>query len=125
MYDKDNIFARILNNKTKCEKVYEDKYTLIFNDSHPVAPIHLLAIPKGTFRSFDHFTLHGSHNQILSFFISIRKVIYQYKIDQSGYRLISNNGENAMQTVGHFHIHIVAGKKLGPLVVDDKYHTNK
>ena len=80
---------------------------------------------KGTFKSFDDFTLHGSHNQILSFFISIRKVIYQYKIDQSGYRLISNNGNDAMQTVGHFHIHIVAGKKLGPLIIDNKYHTNK
>lgn len=119
-YDNRNIFAKILSNQIKCNKVYEDQHTLIFHDSNPVAPVHLLAIPKGMFTSFDNFILKGSHDEILSFFTSIKKVIYKCKIRQDGYRLITNNGKSAMQTVQHFHIHIIAGKKLGPIIVENQ-----
>ena len=125
MYNKNNIFAKILRNEIPCNKVYEDQYTLIFHDISPSAPIHLLAIPKGEFRSFNDFTLNASQQHTISFFKSIQKITNKYKIDDSGYRLITNHGKNGMQTVEHFHIHIIGGTPLGPLISGDKFHTSQ
>ena len=125
MYDKTNIFAKIIKNEISCEKVYEDEYTLIFHDINPSAPIHLLAIPKGEFRSFEDFVQKASPDQFLSFFSSIQKITAALKINKSGYRLIANHGKDALQTVGHFHMHIIAGKTLGPLIAGDKQHVVK
>ena len=115
MYDNNNLFAKIIRNKISCRKVYEDKYTLIFHDIRPVAPIHLLAIPKGEFRSFNDFIAHSSKAHSLSFFNSIHKILVEYCSSQSGYRLVINHGKDADQIIEHFHIHIIAGKKLRPL----------
>ena len=125
MYDKTNIFAKIIKKEIPCKKVYEDEYTLIFHDINPSAPIHLLAIPKGEFKSFDDFVQKVSTDQFLAFFASIQKITDKLKINKSGYRLITNHGKDGMQTVEHFHIHIIAGKALGPLITDDTYHIAK
>ena len=123
MYNKNNIFAKILRSEIPCNKVYEDEYTLIFHDINPSAPIHLLAIPKGEFKSFDDFALNASKQQTTSFFKSIQKTTHEFKIADSGYRLITNHGHNGMQTVEHFHVHIIGGTPLGPLIPGDKFHT--
>ncbi|MFK7761359.1 MAG: HIT domain-containing protein [Candidatus Midichloriaceae bacterium] len=125
MYDKTNIFAKIIKNEIPCKKVFEDEYTLIFHDINPSAPLHLLAIPKGEFRTFEDFVQKASSDQFLSFFSSIQKITDKLKINKSGYRLIANHGKDALQTVEHFHMHIIAGKALGPLIVGDKHHIVK
>ncbi len=125
MYNSNNIFAKMIRNEMPCAKVYEDESTLIFTDCEPIAPIHLLAIPKSNFKSFDDFTLKASKYQLSSFFKSIQKVTHEYKINESGYRLITNHGTNSIQTVEHFHVHIIGGKKLGPLISSEKDHINK
>ena len=122
MYDRDNVFAKILNKKLPCDSVYEDSNILIFYDINPAAPIHLIAIPKGEFVSFDDFSQKATIERIKSFFSSIQKVAKQLGLTNTGYRLITNHGKDAMQTVGHFHVHILAGKPLGALVAGDQYH---
>ena len=123
MYDDNNIFAKILRNEIPCNKVYEDNYTLIFHDIQPSAPIHLLAIPKGKFKSFNDFIVKASQEHITSYFKSIQNITNNQKILDSGYRLITNHGNHGMQTVEHFHVHILGGKLLGPLISGDKFHT--
>lgn len=122
MYDNNNIFAKILKKEIPCKAAFEDEHTLIFHDVNPAAPVHLLAIPKGKYISFQDFTAKATSAEITSFFAAIAKITKQLKIDDSGYRLITNHGKNGMQTAPHFHMHILAGKKLGALIQDEQYH---
>ncbi|WHQ46900.1 MAG: HIT domain-containing protein [Candidatus Midichloria sp.] len=122
VYDQQNIFAKILRNEIPCNKVYEDQYALAFHDLNPSAPVHVLFIPKGEFISFSHFIDTANHNFIASFFTSVRRVIEILEIENSGYRIISNCGSDGMQTVYHFHIHILGKKRLGALVSGDNFH---
>lgn len=122
-YNSNNIFAKIINRTVPCTFIYEDEFCLAFNDLHPVAPIHVLVIPKGYYKNFDDFCLRGSLNEINGFFKGVTATLAKLDlIEQNGYRLITNAGENGLQTVKHFHIHILAGEKLGPLLVKDVYH---
>lgn len=125
MYNQNNVFAQIIQKKIPCKKVYEDRYTLIFYDIKPIAPIHLLAIPKKYFTCFDDFMRFASPTECVSFFSSIQKVTKKLKIDESGYRLVANNGKNAIQTVDHFHFHIIAGSLLRPLINENAAHPVK
>ncbi len=122
-YDTNNIFARIIRNEIHCNKVYEDDFCLAFHDINPAAPIHVLVIPKGHYISFHDFCLKAQPNEIHGFFNGVTFTLSSLNlINKNGYRLITNSGTNALQTVHHFHIHILAGEKLGPLVVHDTHH---
>jgi diadenosine tetraphosphate (Ap4A) HIT family hydrolase len=115
-YDRNNIFAKILRSEIPCNKVYEDQYALAFYDISPAAPVHILVIPKGEFTAFSDFMAKASSELILGFHKAITKVIQELKLETSGYRLVSNCGEDAGQTVAHLHFHILAGESLGGLV---------
>ncbi len=115
MYDNENIFAKILRNQIPCDIVYEDEHSLFFNDIHPQAKIHVLGIPKDPCIDFSDFIINYDENKISNFFKSIDLVITKLKIRDKGYRLITNSGINGGQEVPHFHIHILAGEKIGRL----------
>ena len=115
MYDENNIFAKILRKEIPCDKVYEDEFSLFFNDINPQAKIHILGIPKFPCTTFSDFLESADDQNISSFFKSIQLVISKLNIEESGYRLITNSGENGGQEVPHFHIHILAGEKIGSL----------
>ena len=115
MYDENNIFAKILRKEIPCDKVYEDEFSLFFNDISPQAKVHVLGIPKFPCESFSDFLKKADDLNILSFFKSIQLVINNLGIENSGYRLITNSGEDGGQEVPHFHIHILAGEKIGRL----------
>jgi len=119
-YDTTNIFARILRGEIPCKKVYEDDAVLAFEDIQPAAPIHVLVIPKGQFVSFHDFAISGEAN-LASFFASVRKVAEQLGVAEGGYRLITNHGADASQSVPHFHVHILAGRALGGLLPGDAH----
>ncbi|MFQ3307054.1 MAG: histidine triad (HIT) family protein [Candidatus Midichloriaceae bacterium] len=125
MYNQNNIFAKIIKKEIPSEVVLENEYMLIFKDINPAAPIHLIAIPKGEFTSFDDFSENSTQEEMRAFFKGIRNITKKLKIDESGYRLVTNHGKDAIQTVEHFHIHILAGKKLGSIISEDKYHNNE
>lgn len=116
-YDDTNIFARILRGEIPCAKVYEDDHTLAFKDIHPQAPHHLLVIPKGRYVSFADFSATASDAEIAAFVRAVGLVARAAGVEADGYRLIANCGQNAHQDVPHLHVHILAGKPLGPLLV--------
>lgn len=118
-YDINNIFAKILRAEIPCKKVYEDEFCLAFHDIYPAAPIHVIVIPKSHYIDFSDFCTHSQH--INNFFQGVQNTIHNLNLE-NGYRLITNSGIEGLQTVQHFHIHILAGEKLGPLVVKDKHH---
>ena len=115
MYDQNNIFAKILRKEIPCEKVYEDEFSLFFKDINPQANIHILAIPKFQCTTFSDFVKNADNEIISSFFKSIQLVINVLKIEEGGYRLITNTGEDGGQEVAHFHVHILAGERIGKI----------
>jgi diadenosine tetraphosphate (Ap4A) HIT family hydrolase len=115
MYDENNIFAKILKKEIPCDKVYEDEFSLFFNDISPQAKIHVLGIPKFPCTNYSDFLKNADNQHISFFFKSVQLVITMLNLDENGYRLISNSGEDGGQEVPHFHIHILAGEKIGNL----------
>ena len=115
MYDENNIFAKILRKEIPCDKVYEDEFSLFFNDINPQAKIHILGIPKFPCTTFSDFVKNADNLNVISFFKGIQLVISKLNIEDSGYRLITNSGEDGGQEVPHFHNHILAGEKIGSL----------
>jgi diadenosine tetraphosphate (Ap4A) HIT family hydrolase len=116
VYDVENIFAKILRKEVPCVKVYEDDHALAFNDINPQAPIHVLVIPKGAYVSMDDFTASASNMEIAAFFRAVGNTARQIGLSAAGYRVLANTGDNGMQEVQHLHVHILGGRKMGPMV---------
>ena len=115
-YDNSNIFARILRGEIPSKRVYEDDYALAFHDINPAAPTHILVIPKGAYVSWDDFAAKASEVEIAGFVRAVGKVAREAGAVESGYRLLANTGLNAGQEVPHLHVHIFAGRPLGPML---------
>jgi diadenosine tetraphosphate (Ap4A) HIT family hydrolase len=115
-YDPNNIFAKILRGEIPCQKVYEDAHALAFHDIRPQAPTHVLVIPKGPYVSFDDFSVKASAAELVGFVAAVGKVAREADVVGSGYRLIANHGANSHQEVPHFHVHILGGRALGPML---------
>lgn len=101
-YNADNIFARIIRGEVPADKIYEDATLLAIRDIAPAAPIHYLVIPKGEYQSFDDFIAHAGDETVGHFFRTIRKLAHEAGLKDSGYRLITNHGADASQTVPPF-----------------------
>ncbi|MBL4666349.1 MAG: histidine triad nucleotide-binding protein [Sneathiella sp.] len=111
-YDTDNIFAKILRGEIPNDTVYEDDAILAFNDIAPKTPVHVLVIPKEPYVDLDDFTARASAEEIGIFFAKVGQIARDLALPEDGYRLVSNNGENAGQIVPHFHVHIMGGQKI-------------
>ena len=112
MYDKNNIFAKILRSEIPCKKVYEDEVSLFFYDVNPITKIHVLGVPKSECVDFSDFVSNTAPELITSFFNNVNHVLGLLEINKTGYKLISNSGVNGGQEVPHFHIHILGGEKI-------------
>ena len=117
VYDPNNIFSKILRGEIPCNKVYEDEFALAFHDIAPDAPVHVLVVPKIDCLSFDDFAQNATPEFMKGFFAAVQKVAEKLGLLDSGYRIISNHGADALQSVQHFHVHILGGKNLGRLLV--------
>ena len=115
-YDDTNIFAKILRGEIPCKKVYEDEWALAFHDINPLAPVHILVIPKGPYVSWDDFTENASDDEIAGFVRAVGKVAREQQLVVQGYRLLGNVGKRAGQEVAHLHVHIFGGQPLGPML---------
>ena len=115
-YDGSNIFARILRGELPSNKLYEDEHVLAFHDINPLAPTHILVIPKGAYVSWDDFSAKASEAEIAAFVRAVGKIARDAGLLESGYRLLANAGVNAGQEVPHLHVHIFAGRPLGPML---------
>jgi diadenosine tetraphosphate (Ap4A) HIT family hydrolase len=115
-YDDDNIFARILRGELPCKKVYEDEHVLAFNDINPLAPTHILVIPKGRYVSWDDFSAKASDEEVTAFVRAVGRIARKAGLVEDGYRLLANTGQNSGQEVPHLHVHVFAGRPLGPML---------
>ncbi|HKP34704.1 MAG TPA: histidine triad nucleotide-binding protein [Sphingomicrobium sp.] len=115
-YDDNNIFARLLRGEIPSKTVYEDEFALALHDINPLAPTHLLVIPKGPYVSWDDFSAKASDAEIAGFVRAAGKVARDAGLVQSGYRLLANVGLNSGQEVPHLHLHVFGGRPLGPML---------
>jgi histidine triad (HIT) family protein len=115
-YDPSNIFARILKGEVPCRKVYEDDWALAFHDINPLAPVHVLVIPKGAYVSMADFTAQAGDAELAGFLRAVGAVARQLGLEEAGYRVLANHGADAHQEVPHLHVHLFAGAPLGPML---------
>jgi diadenosine tetraphosphate (Ap4A) HIT family hydrolase len=115
-YDDNNIFARILRGEIPSTKVFEDDHALAFHDINPLAPTHVLVIPKGRYVSWDDFSAKGSDAEIAGFVRAVGKVARDAGLVAAGFRLLANSGMNSGQEVPHLHVHVFGGRPLGPML---------
>jgi histidine triad (HIT) family protein len=115
-YDNSNILAKIIRGKIPCKKVLEDEYVLAIHDEFPKAPVHILIMPKGEYKSFTDFSARASDEEALALFRAVGKVIKEMKLAKDGYRVISNAERFGGQEIYHFHLHVLGGCPLGPML---------
>lgn len=115
-YDRDNVFARILRGEIPCDKVFEDEHVLAFKDIRPLRPVHVLVVPKGEYVSYDDFSANASDAEIAAFVRAVGRIARDLGVADDGYRLIVNTNANGGQEVPHFHVHILGGARVGPMV---------
>jgi histidine triad (HIT) family protein len=109
-YDENpTIFGKILRNEIPCTKVYEDDVVLAFHDIAPKAPIHVVVVPKQHLVGLQATTDADAAllGQIMA---RLNTIAEKLGVAQSGYRVVTNAGENAGQSVPHLHFHILANK---------------
>jgi histidine triad (HIT) family protein len=110
------IFGKIIRGEIPAKVVYETDDVLAFHDIHPVAPVHVVIIPKDHIQSLQHV---GEADAALmgKLLLAANAVADRLDVRESGYRLIANAGADAGQEVPHLHFHLVAGKSLGPKIL--------
>ncbi len=116
MYDKNNIFAKILRKEIPCDKIYEDNFALAFKDINAQAKVHVLVIPKGAYVDMNDFAANAKSDEIEGLIRALGKVANILGVSTSGYRYLGNNGADAGQEVPHLHFHIFSGQKLGRMI---------
>lgn len=110
----DCIFCKIAQGELPSTKVYEDEELLAFKDINPVAPVHILVIPKKHIASLA--TIEAQDADMLGrMMLTIRDIATEQGLDENGYRVLSNHGPDSGQIVDHLHYHILGGRKLGPI----------
>ena len=115
-YDDQNVFAKILRGEIPSKAVYDDDYAFAFHDINPQAPTHILVIPKGAYVSWDDFSARASEAEIAGFVRAVGHIAREAGLVAPGYRLLANTGPDAHQEVPHLHVHIFAGRPLGPML---------
>ena len=113
-YDKQNIFARILRGEIPCRTVLDTPHALAFHDINPLAPSHILVIPKGEWVSAADFHAGATADAIAGFWRAVAQI--GRPLEASGYRILSNMGADAGQEVAHFHVHVFGGRPLGRML---------
>jgi diadenosine tetraphosphate (Ap4A) HIT family hydrolase len=115
-YDDRNVFAKILRGEIPCRKVFEDEHALAFEDINPQAPVHVLVIPKGAYVSWDDFSARGSEAEIAGLVRAVGQVAREAGLVAPGYRVLVNTGLDSHQEIPHLHVHVFAGRPLGPML---------
>lgn len=102
------LFTKIINGEIPGDIVYQNEYVVAFRDITPVAPTHILIVPRSEIPGLASLPDSGDHIHILN----AAKVIAEQENLSNGYRLVINQGEDAGQTVPHLHAHLIGGRKL-------------
>jgi histidine triad (HIT) family protein len=106
-----SVFELILSGEIESEIIYEDDEIFAINDINPVARVHILVIPKKKIETINN--LKDTDVNLVGKMIMVAKhLAYETGIDGTGYRLLFNTNDDAMQTVFHIHLHLIGGEKL-------------
>ena len=108
---EDCVFCKIVKGEIPSKKVYEDDEILAFYDINPIAKVHVLVIPKMHIKSLQELK-EENKDLLFDLFEKINEVAKIVGVDKTGFRVISNVGEDAGQAVKHLHFHILGGEKL-------------
>ena len=111
-YDNTNIFARILRGELPCKKAYENEHVLAFHDIRPAAPVHVLVIPTRHIAAVRDAKGSEGEQLLGSLLAFAAAVATEQGLDREGYRIVTNTGKNAGQSVDHLHLHLLGGRKL-------------
>ena len=106
----DCIFCRIIAGEIPSSKVYEDERCYAFRDINPQTPVHILVVPKAHVASVDEITAKNSAD-VAAIFEAIPRIAAAEGLS-GGYRVITNCGDDACQTVKHIHFHVMGGRRL-------------
>jgi len=112
---EDCIFCKIANGVIKTELVYEDDLVAAFKDLHPIAPVHVLIVPKTHIPSVNDADA-ANQAALGRLFLAARAVAEKFSVAAGGYRIIINNNADAGQEVDHLHVHLLGGRRLGPML---------
>tara|TARA_B100000424_G_scaffold241028_1_gene208875 strand:- start:3237 stop:3632 length:396 start_codon:yes stop_codon:yes gene_type:complete len=110
-----NIFEQIRDGDAKSDIVYKDEYVTAFHDIDPSAPIHILIIPNKKIETLNDITEEDSI-YLSKILISAKNIAKQFKIDNTGYRLITNCNKDGGQEIEYLHFHLVGGVRLGKMI---------
>lgn len=108
---EDCIFCKIIKGEVPSQKVYEDDEILAFKDINPLAPVHILVIPKKHIETTND--LEEKDEAMIGRTFTIIKKLAKENHLENGYRVVNNCGEDGGQEVKHLHFHLLGGRKLG------------
>lgn len=111
LYKDDCLFCRIIKGEIPSSKVYEDEFAYAFRDINPQAPTHVLVVPKCHVQSCAEIN-EDNAELVGHIFTAIARVAESEGLTAHGFRVISNAGPDACQSVPHLHFHVLGGKKL-------------
>ena len=110
-----NIFEKIRDGEAEADIVYRDDYITAFKDISPSAPVHILIIPNKKIKSLNE--IQNEDTLYLSkILLGSAKIAKQFNVHETGYRLITNCGNDGGQEVPYLHFHLVGGLKLGKMI---------
>jgi len=105
----DCIFCNIINKESPADILYEDDYFIVIRDIKPLAPVHLLIIPKEHITSINH--IEKKHRELMGdMFLLAKNMAKEYEINE-GYKLAFNTGRKGGQLIDHLHLHLMGGWK--------------
>ncbi|MEM7403457.1 MAG: histidine triad nucleotide-binding protein [Myxococcota bacterium] len=105
------LFCRIVAGEIPAQICYSNEHVLAFADIKPVAPVHLLVIPKQHIASLSQLQPNHS-NMLAAWMLAIQKVAHDHHLDAAGYRVVVNTGPQAGQEVPHLHAHILGDRQI-------------
>ncbi len=104
------IFEKIIRGEVPCEKVFESESLIAFKDIAPVAPVHILIVPKKNIPDLQ--SMKSEDYPLISEIVEVAQNLAKEFGIENGYRLVTNNGQDAGQAVFHLHFHLIGGKRL-------------
>jgi histidine triad (HIT) family protein len=111
-----SIFSRIVKGESPADIVYQDAQVTAFRDIRPLAPVHILIVPNKEIATVNDIT--ADDEQLIGhMFVVAKQVAASEGVAESGYRLLVNTNRDANQEVFHLHLHLFAGRPLGPMLL--------
>jgi histidine triad (HIT) family protein len=112
---EESIFTKIINKEASADIVFEDEEMIAIRDIRPKAPVHILLISKKPVESLAQFTTEDE-GLLGRMMLRIAAIAREQKIEESGYKVVTNIGDDGGQIIRHFHIHLLGGSRVENLV---------